>query len=82
MRFKNQRRTISLSGGDLFIFILNDEPFTFVDHPRSAVVDSSKLRKLEVDGVIHYGTLEADIAFNPTFDFSTTVISLIPLFFR
>jgi hypothetical protein len=26
-----------------------------VDHPRSAVVDSSKLRKLEVDGVIHYG---------------------------
>ena len=55
LRFKNQRRTISLSGGDLFIFILNDEPFTLVDHPRSAVVDASKLRKLEVDGVIHYG---------------------------
>jgi AraC-like DNA-binding protein len=55
LRFKNQRRTISLSGGDLFIFILSDEPFTLMDHPRSAVVDSSELRKLEVDGVIHYG---------------------------
>src|SRR5882762_590702 len=55
LRFKRQRRTISLSGGDLFIFILSDEPFTLVDHPRSAVVDSSKLRKLELDGVIHYG---------------------------
>jgi AraC-like DNA-binding protein len=53
--FEIQRRTISLSGGDLFIFILDDEPFALVDHPRSAVVDSSKLRKLEVDGVIHYG---------------------------
>ena len=55
LRFKNQRRTISLSGGDLFIFILSDEPFTLVDHPRSDVVDSNELRKLEVDGVIHYG---------------------------
>jgi hypothetical protein len=55
LRFKNQRRTISLSGGDLFIFILSDEPFTMLDHPRSAVVDFSELRKLEVDGVIHYG---------------------------
>jgi AraC-like DNA-binding protein len=55
LRFKNPRRTISLSGGDLFIFVLSDEPFTLVDHPRSAVVDSSELRKLEVDGVIHYG---------------------------
>src|ERR1700687_1062507 len=55
LRFKNQRRTISLSGGDLFIFILSDEPFTLVNHPRSAVVDSSELRKFEVDGVIHYG---------------------------
>jgi len=55
LRFKNQRRTISLSGGDLFIFILSDEPFTLMDHPRSTVVDSSELRKLEVDGVIHYG---------------------------
>ena len=55
LRFKRQRRTISLSGGNLFIFILSDEPFTLVDHPRSAVVDSSKLRKLELDGVIHYG---------------------------
>jgi AraC-like DNA-binding protein len=55
LRFKNQRRTISLSGGDLFIFVVSDEPFTLMDHPRSAVVDSSELRKLEVDGVIHYG---------------------------
>jgi hypothetical protein len=47
LRFKNQRRTISLSGGDLFIFILSDEPFTLVDHTRSAVVDSRKLRRLE-----------------------------------
>jgi AraC-like DNA-binding protein len=55
LRFKNSRRTFSLSTGDLFIFILNDEPFTLLDHPRSAVVDSSKVLKLEVDGVIHYG---------------------------
>jgi len=55
LKFKNQRRTISLSGGDLFIFILSDEPFTLMDHPRSAVVDSSELLRLEVDGVIHYG---------------------------
>ena len=55
LKFKNQRRTISLSGGDLFISILSDEPFTLADHPRSAIVDSSELRKFEVDGVIHYG---------------------------
>ena len=55
LRFKNQRRTISLSGGDLFIFILSDEPFTLMDHARSAVVDSSEVLKLQVDGVIHYG---------------------------
>jgi AraC-like DNA-binding protein len=55
LKFKNQRRTISLSGGDLFISILSDEPFTLVDHPRSAIVDSSELGKLEVDGVIHFG---------------------------
>jgi len=55
LRFKNQRRAISLSGGDLFIFILNDEPYTLMDHPRSAVVDSSEVTKLEMDGVIHYG---------------------------
>src|SRR5260370_16131353 len=55
LKFKNPRRTFSLSGGDLFIFILSYEPFTLVDHPRSAVVDSSELLKLEVDGVIHYG---------------------------
>src|SRR3981189_877312 len=55
LRFKNSRRTFSLSAGDLFIFILSDEPFTLVDHPRSAVVDSSELLKLEMDGVIHYG---------------------------
>jgi AraC-like DNA-binding protein len=55
LRLKNQRRNISLSGGDLFIFILNDEPYTLVDHPRSAVVDSSEVTKLAMDGVIHFG---------------------------
>jgi AraC-like DNA-binding protein len=55
LRFKNPRRTISLSSGDLFIFILSDEPFTLMDHPRSAVVDSSEVLELEVDGVIHFG---------------------------
>jgi AraC-like DNA-binding protein len=55
LKFKNQRRAIPLSGGDLFIFILNDEGFTMVDQPRSAVVDYRELRKLEVDCVIHYG---------------------------
>src|ERR1700732_1748987 len=55
LRFKNQRRTISLSAGDLFISILSYEPFTLADHPRSAVVDSSEVLKLEVDGVIYYG---------------------------
>ena len=43
LKFKNQRRTISLSGGDLFISILSDEPFTLADHSRSAIVDSSEL---------------------------------------
>jgi AraC-like DNA-binding protein len=55
VRFKKSRRTFPLSTGDLFIFILNDEPFTLLDHPRSAVVDSSEILKLEVDDVIHYG---------------------------
>jgi AraC-like DNA-binding protein len=55
LKFKNQRRTIPLSGGDLFISILSDEPFTLRDHPRSAIVDSSALRKFEVDDVIHFG---------------------------
>jgi len=55
LKFKNPRRTFSLSGGDLFIFILSYEPFTLVDHPRSAVVDSSELLKLEVNSVIHCG---------------------------
>ncbi|MCU1241583.1 MAG: AraC family transcriptional regulator [Candidatus Acidoferrum typicum] len=55
LRFKNSRRIFSLSEGDLFIFILCDEPFTLMDHPRSAVVASSEVLKLEVDGVIHYG---------------------------
>src|SRR6202048_453056 len=55
LRFKNSHRTFSLSGGDLFIFILSDEPFTLLDHPRSAVVDSSEVLKLEVNSVIHYG---------------------------
>ena len=53
LRFK--RRTISLSAGDLFISILSYEPFTLADHPRSAVVDSSEVLKLEVDGVTHHG---------------------------
>jgi AraC-like DNA-binding protein len=55
LKFKNQRQGIALSGGDVFIFILNDEPFTLADHPRSRVVDYGELRKLEVDRVIHYG---------------------------
>jgi AraC-like DNA-binding protein len=55
LKFKNQRQAISLSAGDVFIFILSDEPFTIVDHPRSAVADYRELRKLEVDCVIHYG---------------------------
>jgi len=55
LRFKNSRRTFSLSTGDLFIFILTYEAFTLLDHPRSAVVDSSEVLKLEVDCVIHYG---------------------------
>jgi AraC-like DNA-binding protein len=55
LKFKNQRQAIPLSSGDVFIFILSDEPFTLVDHPRSTVVDYRELRKLEVDRVIHYG---------------------------
>jgi AraC-like DNA-binding protein len=55
LRFTNQRRTIALSAGDLCIFILNDEPFTLLDHPRSAVREFRDVRKLEVNGVIHYG---------------------------
>ena len=55
LKFKNQRQAISLSAGDVFIFILSDEAFTLVDHPRSPVADYSELRKLETDSVIHYG---------------------------
>jgi AraC-like DNA-binding protein len=55
LKFKNQRQAIPLSSGDVFIFILSNEPFTMVDHPRSAVADYRELRKLEVDRVIHYG---------------------------
>jgi AraC-like DNA-binding protein len=55
LKLKNQRRTISLCGGDLFIIIVGAEPFTLADHPSSPVVDSSEVTKLEVDGVIHYG---------------------------
>jgi AraC-like DNA-binding protein len=55
LKFKNQRQAIALSAGDVFIFILSHEPFTMVDHPRSAVADYRELRKLEVDRVIHYG---------------------------
>jgi AraC-like DNA-binding protein len=45
----------SWTAGDLGIFILNDEPFTLVDHPRSAARDFRELKKLEVDGVVHFG---------------------------
>ena len=55
LKFKKQRQAISLSAGDVFIFILSDEAFTMVDHPRSRVADYRELRKLEVDCVIHYG---------------------------
>jgi AraC-like DNA-binding protein len=55
LKFKNQRRAISLSAGDVFIFILIDEAFTMVDHPSSPVADYRVLRKLERDCVIHYG---------------------------
>jgi len=55
LRFKTQRRTIRLSAGDLGIFILNDEAFTLVDHLRSVAGDFRELKKLEVDGVIHFG---------------------------
>jgi len=55
LRFKSQRQMVSLTGGDLCIFILNEEPFTLVDHPRSAVADFSELRKLTVGGAIHFG---------------------------
>src|SRR5260370_3007735 len=55
LKFKNERQAIPLSAGDVFIFILSDEAFTLVDHPRSAVADYRELRKLEADCVIHYG---------------------------
>jgi AraC-like DNA-binding protein len=55
LRFKNQRRTIPLSSGDLGIFILNNEPFTLTDHPRSPIGDFRDVRKLEIDGVIRFG---------------------------
>src|SRR6202047_5091313 len=55
LSFKNPRQTFSLSGGDVFLFILNDEPYTLVDHPRSTVVDRSEIENLEKGGVIHYG---------------------------
>src|SRR5882762_5834490 len=55
LKFKNERRAIPLSAGDVFIFILSDEAFTMMDHPRSAVADYRELRKLEVDCVINYG---------------------------
>ncbi len=55
LKFKTQRHAIPLSAGDVFIFILSDEAFTMVDHPRSPVADYRVLRKLEGDCVIHYG---------------------------
>jgi len=45
LKFKSQRQAIPLSSGDVFIFILSDEPFTVMDHARSAVVDYRELRK-------------------------------------
>jgi AraC-like DNA-binding protein len=55
LRFKNQRQTISLSSGDVYSFIFNDEPYTLMDDLRSKVVDYSEVEKLAVDGVIQYG---------------------------
>jgi len=55
LRFKSQRQMVSLTSGDLCIFILNEEPFTLVDHPRSAVADFGELRRLTVGGAIHFG---------------------------
>jgi AraC-like DNA-binding protein len=55
LKFKNQLQAIPLSGGDVFISILSNEPFTLMDHPRSPVADYRELRKLEVDSVVHYG---------------------------
>jgi AraC-like DNA-binding protein len=55
LKFKNQRRTIPLSSGDLGIFILNNEPFTLTDHPRSPIGDFRDVRKLEIDGVVRFG---------------------------
>jgi AraC-like DNA-binding protein len=55
LRFKSQRRMVSLTSGDLCIFILNEEPFTLVDHPRSTVADFGELRKLTVGAAIRYG---------------------------
>jgi AraC-like DNA-binding protein len=55
LKFKSQRRTIVLSPGDLGIFILNDEPFTLTDDPRSAIREFRDVRTLEVEGVLHFG---------------------------
>jgi AraC-like DNA-binding protein len=55
LKFKSQRQMISVSGGDLCLFILNNEPFTMMDHPRSAVAEFSEIRKLSAGGVIRYG---------------------------
>ena len=52
LKFKKQRQAIPVSASDVFIFILSDERFTMLDHPRSAVADCGELRKLEVDRVI------------------------------
>jgi AraC-like DNA-binding protein len=56
LKFTNLRRTVSLSVGDLFLFILSYEPFTLMDRPHSAVVDSSEVLNLGLkSGVIHFG---------------------------
>src|SRR6202790_4919083 len=78
LKFKNQRRTISLSGGDLCLSILSNEPFTLVDHPRSAIGSASAVGKLEVDGVIHYGGGGALTTFvSGSFGISTFGVPLI-----
>jgi hypothetical protein len=86
LRSRNQRRTISLSAGDLSISILNSESFTLMDDPRSAVVDSSEVLKLEVDGVIRYGgggPLTTLVSGGGMSTFGTPLIStILPRFVR
>jgi AraC-like DNA-binding protein len=54
LRFKSEPHSAPLSGGDLLI-MLNDQLFSMMDHSRSTIVDSSKLKAQRVNGVVHYG---------------------------